>query len=208
MARKNENNYFDMFVSSVEQVCNAAKMLQVIYQDFDPEKLPQQLRTTHEIEHTGDQLRHDLMNRLMKEFITPIEREDIIQLSESIDEVTDDVEDVVMRTYMYNIRQIRPEAVEMTSVIVSCCDALADMIRELHNFRKSTVIKEKIIHVNAQESVGDQMYMKAIRNLYTDPNVTAMEAVAWNELFQRLENCCDSCEHVANVVESIILKNT
>lgn len=208
MARKNENNYFDMFVSSVEQVCNAAKMLQVIYQDFDPEKLPQQLQTTHEIEHTGDQLRHDLMNRLMKEFITPIEREDIIQLSESIDEVTDDVEDVVMRTYMYNIQQIRPEAVEMTSVIVSCCDALADMIRELHNFRKSTVIKEKIIHVNAQESVGDQMYMKAIRNLYTDPNVTAMEAVAWNELFQRLENCCDSCEHVANVVESIILKNT
>lgn len=208
MARKNENNYFEMFVNSVAQACKASKTLQNVYADFHTEKLPAQLETAHDIEHEGDQLRHDLMNRLMKEFITPIEREDIILLSESIDEVIDDIEDVVMRTYMYNVQSIRPEAIEMTSIIVSCCDALEDMFEEFHNFRKSTVIKEKIIHVNAQESVGDQLYTKAIRNLFTDPNVTPMEAIAWNELFKRLERCCDDCEHVANVVESVILKNT
>ena len=134
MARKNENNYFDIFVSSVRQACKAANMLQEIYKDFHPDNLPKQLETIHEIEHQGDQLRHDMMNRLMKEFITPIEREDIMELSDTIDDVTDDIEDVVMRTYMYNIQKIRPEAVEMTSVIVSCCDALADMLGELHNF--------------------------------------------------------------------------
>lgn len=208
MARKNENNYFDIFVSSVRQACKAANMLQEIYKDFHPDNLPKQLETIHEIEHQGDQLRHDMMNRLMKEFITPIEREDIMELSDTIDDVTDDIEDVVMRTYMYNIQKIRPEAVEMTSVIVSCCDALADMLGELHNFRKSSVIREKIIHVNSQESRGDRLYMQSVRNLFTDTTVTPMEALAWNELLHRLEKCCDNCEHVANVVEGIIMKNS
>ena len=128
MARKNENNYFNMFIQSAGYARKAAKLLEETYKNFHPENLPQLLEDAHAIEHEGDTLRHDLMNRLMKEFITPIEREDIIQLSEAIDEVTDDIEDVVMRTYMYNISTIRPEAVEITEIIVSCCDALENML--------------------------------------------------------------------------------
>ena len=208
MARKNENNYFNMFIQSAGYASKAAKMLADIYRNFKPENLPAQLEAAHAIEHEGDTLRHDLMNRLMKEFITPIEREDIIHLSEAIDEVTDAIEDVVMRTYMYNVSTIRPEALEITEIIVSCCDALENMLKEFENFRKSTGIKDKVIMVNEKESIGDHIYKKAVRNLFTDPTVTPMEAIAWNELFHRLEQCCDDCEEVANVVESIIMKNS
>ena len=108
MARKNENNYFDIFVSSVRQACKAANMLQEIYKDFHPDNLPKQLETIHEIEHQGDQLRHDMMNRLMKEFITPIEREDIMELSDTIDDVTDDIEDVVIALICITSRKSAP----------------------------------------------------------------------------------------------------
>lgn len=208
MARKNENNYFNMFVQSAGYAHKAAKLLEEIYKNFNPENLPELLETAHAIEHEGDTLRHDLMNRLMKEFITPIEREDIIQLAEAIDEVTDDIEDVIMRTYMYNVQTIRPEAVEITAIIVSCCDALENMLGDFENFRKSTSIKDKVILVNEKESVGDHIYKKAVRSLFTDSSVTPMEAIAWNELFHRLERCCDDCEAVANAVESVIMKNS
>ena len=208
MARKNENNYFNMFIQSAGYAHKAAKLLEQIYKNFNPENLPKLLEEAHAIEHEGDTLRHDLMNRLMKEFITPIEREDIIQLSEAIDEVNDDIEDVVMRTYMYNVSSIRPEAIEIAEIIVSCCDALDNMLKDFENFRKSTGIKDKVILVNEKESIGDHIYKKAVRNLFTDPSVTPMEAIAWNELFHRLERCCDDCENVANVVESVIMKNS
>ena len=208
MARKNENNYFNMFIQSAGYACKAAALLEQIYKNFNPNDLPKLLEEAHAIEHEGDTLRHDLMNRLMKEFITPIEREDIIQLSEAIDEVNDDIEDVVMRTYMYNVSSIRPEAIEITEIIVSCCDALENMLKDFENFRKSTGIKDKVIMVNEKESLGDHIYKKAVRNLFTDPSVTPMEAIAWNELFHRLERCCDDCEAVANVVESVIMKNS
>ena len=208
MARKNENNYFNMFIQSAGYAHKAAKLLEQIYKNFNPENLPKLLEEAHAIEHEGDTLRHDLMNRLMKEFITPIEREDIIQLSEAIDEVNDDIEDVVMRTYMYNVSTICPEAIEIAEIIVSCCDALENMLKDFENFRKSTGIKDKVILVNEKESIGDHIYKKAVRNLFTDPSVTPMEAIAWNELFHRLEKCCDDCENVANVVESVIMKNS
>ena len=161
----------------------------------------------HGIEHAADMGKHDMMNRLAREFISPIEREDIIELGQEIDNVTDSIEDVLMGIYMYNIQTIRPEALDFVDVIVQCCNALKKTMEDFQNFRKSTTIHDSIVEINRLEEVGDRLYTEAVRSLYLncqDP----IETVSWTEIFDRLESCCDACEHVAHVVESVVMKNT
>lgn len=208
--RKNNKkhfDYFDSFVRMVEFSCKAAQLLQEVMKNYDPSKIKEQMIEMHEIENNGDYCKHEMMNALVKEFITPIEREDITGIGQEIDEVTDTVEDVLMRLYMFNIKSIRPEAIEFVDVIVKCCDALKKALQDFHNFKKSPTVKESIIQINCLEEDGDKLYTEAVRNLHTtskDP----IEIMVWSETFDRLEKCCDACEDVANMMESVILKNS
>lgn len=182
-------------------------MLHEALRTFDPYTLPKKLDEIHKIEHEADICKHEMMNKLTVEFIAPIEREDIIDLAQEIDDVTDAVEDVLIRIYMYNIKSIRAEALEFTQVIVNCCKTLKAALQELHNFKKSDTIHSKIIEVNHAEEVGDKLYLDAVHSLYLEEKDPIL-VMAWTETLDRLEKCCDNCEDVANVIESVIMKNT
>lgn len=207
MGRKREYDYFDMFVKGVGYSCKAAHMLEDTLAHFDPDSLQIKLKDIHAIEHGADILKHDMMKELSRAFITPIEREDIILLSQEIDNVTDAIEDVLMRVYMYNVLSIRDEASEFTAILLQCCNALEDAMREFHNFRKSGSINENIVEVNRLEETGDALYTRAVRRLYTTCH-EPIELMVWRDLFDRMEKCCDACEHVANIMESVIMKNS
>ncbi len=207
MGSKRDFNYFEAFVQLVDYSCQSAEILDTSLKRFDHQGLAEMMTNLHGIEHAADMGKHDMMNRLAREFISPIEREDIIELGQEIDNVTDSIEDVLMGIYMYNIQVIRPEALDFVDVIVQCCNALKKTMEDFQNFRKSTTIHDSIVEINRLEEVGDRLYTEAVRSLYLncqDP----IETVSWTEIFDRLESCCDACEHVANVVESIIMKNT
>ncbi|WP_312642140.1 DUF47 family protein [Hydrogenoanaerobacterium sp.] len=207
MGNKKDYNYYDMFVKMVDYSCQAAEMLHDVLTNFDADKLHDKITEMHNLEHGADMCKHDMMNKLVREFITPIEREDIMELAQELDEVTDNIEDVLLRVYMYNITAIRPEALEFSNVIVSCCKALKKAMEDFHNFRKSTTVQTSIIEINRLEEVGDKLYTESVRRLYVnckDP----IEIIAWTETLDRLEKCCDACEHAANVVESVIMKNS
>jgi len=181
--------------------------LLTILANFDTATLESQMLQMHEIEHSADLAKHQMMSNLVKEFITPIEREDIAAIAQEIDTVTDTIEDVVMRLYMYNIQTIRPEALEFSETIVSCCNALKIAMEDFHNYKKSKNVIANIIRINNLEEIGDKIYTRAIRNLHTtctDP----IEIMTWSKTFDYLEKCCDACEDVSDVVESIIMKNS
>lgn len=205
--KNKDYNYFNEFIVLTNFCCKSAQMLDDIFNDFKYEHIEDQMLQIHEIEHEADLHMHNLMNRLMREFITPIEREDIISLVQQIDDVTDTIEDVIMRIYMFDIKNIHSTALEFTKLIVKCCQALKTAMEDFYNFRKSKTVKENIIEVNNIEDLGDKMYTRALRNLYTtskDP----IEIMTWTEIYNRLERCFDDCEDVANLMESIIMKNT
>ncbi|WP_099204435.1 DUF47 domain-containing protein [Scatolibacter rhodanostii] len=206
MAKK-QNNYFEMFVELVDYCCKAAETLHENLVNFDADKLAESIEIMHHIEQEADHKKHDMINKLIHEFITPIEREDIMSLAQEVDDVTDAIDDVLLKIYMYNITAVRPETLEFSGIIVESCKQLKIMMEDFHNFKKSTKIKECIIEVNRLEEMGDTLYTKAIRNLYTtcqDP----IEIIAWTEAFSRLEKCCDNCEDIADIVESVVMKNT
>lgn len=207
MARKKDMNYFNTFAKLAEYSCQAANLLNEIMNDFDPDKLKSKMDEMHDIEHAGDEERHKMVKALAREFITPLEREDIMAMGDTIDNVTDTLEDVVMHMYMMNIRNMRNHAVKMTEIIVRCCNAMKLALDEFHNFRKSETLHDLIIEINCLEEEGDRLFTEAVRHLYE--NCTdALEVMGWDQTFHFLEKCCDACEDVSDVIESVIMKNS
>lgn len=207
MARKKNEYYYDTFVELVDYSCQAANLLNDIMNNFDAAKLHEKMEEMHAIEHAGDQARHVMIKKLVKEFITPIEREDIMALADAIDNVTDSIEDVVMRMYMFNVVNIRERALEMTKIVVKCCNSLKQALAEFHNFRKSKTLHQLIIEVNQLEEEGDRLFTEATRDLYVNCN-DFKEVAAWDIAFYYLEKCCDACEDVADAIENVIMKNS
>lgn len=207
MAIKKDENYFSTFVGLVKFSCDAAALLNEIVYNFNPEDLEDKMKQMHNIEHAGDVERHIMMKKLAREFITPIEREDIVAMADAIDNVTDNIEDVVLSMYMFNITSMREEALKMTDIIVKCCEALRQALEEFHNFRKSQTLHDLIIEINRMEEEGDELFTHATRKLYVDCK-NPIEVYGWDRTLHYMEKCCDACEDVSDVIESIMMKNS
>lgn len=207
MGSKQNNFYFENFIACAECSYKAAELLDSVMRNFDPSQMEKMIADMHEIEHAGDEKKHELTRVLAKAFITPIEREDIMVLGENIDEVTDKIEDVLLRMYCNNIRSIRPDALDFIGVVIKCCDELKNMLREFPKFKNSKKLHEHIVNINTLEEDADQMFISGMRNLHTtcDDPVTI---IVWREIYIYLEKCVDACEHVADTVESVIMKNS
>lgn len=207
MAKTAGNDYFQMFVTMTEISCKITEKLQDILKNFEVDSLFAQMEQLHSFENEGDREMHSLLEKLAKEFITPIERDDILTLAREIDDVTDSVEDVLQRIYMYNISEISEEAHAFVDIILRCCRELQNIMLEFRNFKKSKTLHASIVEVNRLEEEGDKLFIEAVRKLYTEKN-DIYATIAWTEVYACLEKCCDKCEHVANIVEGVVMNNT
>lgn len=207
MAVKKNNDYFEMLVDLIGYSCEAASLLDNTISNFRVSQIDKKIKDMHEIEHNADIKKHEMINKLSKEFITPIERGDIIELASEIDNVTDAIEDVLARIYMFNISVMREEALEFSNLIVRICNETSALIKEFRNFKKSSEISKLIININDLEEEGDRIYTRSIKGFYSsimDP----IRFITWKETFEYFEKCCDACEHVADAIESVIMKNS
>lgn len=205
--KKSSYNYFDEFADLSKFSHKLAVTVNDTFKNFDPKKITEKVKAAHDIEHNADIAKHDIMNRLVKEFLPPIANEDITSLTQEIDDVTDSIEDVLIYVDMFNIQAIRPEAIKFTELLVSCTKALDDALEEFKSWKTSKKLHDKIVEINRLEEEGDKLYVDFMRNLYhtsKDP----IELMCWTEILHRLERCADNCEDVANILESIVMKNS
>lgn len=207
MAKKDNNYYFDVFVKGIAYANDAAVLLQECFENFQADDMKKRFEEMHEIEHTADTVKHEMMERLMKEFLPPLEREDIVELSHRIDDVTDAIEGVMLRIYMYNVKEVRADVVEFAKLITRCCEALGVVSKELHNYRKSTILLPKVHEVNSLEEEGDRLYAQAMHRLYEE-ETDAVSILTWTKIYDCLEKCCDCCEKVMDTIELVIMKNS
>ena len=108
---------------------------------------------------------------------------------------------------MFNISVMREEALEFSNLIVRICNETSALIKEFRNFKKSSEISKLIININDLEEEGDRIYTRSIKGFYSsimDP----IRFITWKETFEYFEKCCDACEHVADAIESVIMKNS
>ncbi len=207
MANKADKFYFENFIAAGECSKKAAEHLANYLKDFDATEIGNYIRDIHEIEHAGDVKRHEMSAALAKAFVTPVDREDLALISGNIDHVTDVIEEVVQNLYVDRIKTILPDAIVFAEKIVECCALMVDMLREFENFKKPAKLRNMIIELNNKEEECDEIYLKSLLAIYehcSDP----LEIMFWREIYDHLEKCADACEHVGDVVETVVMKNT
>ncbi len=207
MAKKKNFDYFDYFVSTADIICEASDFLYSMLSNYNESAIKENMDRMHEIEHRSDELKHDMTSHLLHEFITPIEREDILELGNKLDDVVDGLDDAVRRLYMYNVQSIRPVALQLAELIVESAYALKETMVEFKNFKSSKVIKDKIVAVNTIESDGDAVHCDAFHELFSGETDTR-ELMVWVNVLDDLENCIDDCEDAVDIIETVIMKNS
>jgi len=208
MANK-ENDYFEMFVKSVEFNCEISAQLHTLAKNYDKvADMEEQVRLLHTIEHNADIHFHTIYEHLNREFITPIEREDILMLAQAIDNVSDSIEDVGYALYYLNVKTLKPEFLPFVQLVEKSCSALKVAIEEFKKFKKSKVLSDMILEVNNVEEEGDKMYYKRLHDLFAGDTSDLLDVLKWREIYDKLEQCLDACENVADILEGIVLKNS
>ena len=209
MAKKSGFNYFDSFISMANHAYEAAPYLDGIVKNFDPSPtvLLEKVQGIHEIEHRADDERHEVITHLTTEFMTPIEREDIMEMIQKLDNVVDHIDDVMRTVYMFNITELSPAIVSFAELIVRCTEAMKATMEKFENFRKSRTIKEYIVKVNEIEDEGDLLHLDTIYKLFGS-ELSSINVIRQNKLLDDMENCLDACEEVVDPVERIMMKNS
>lgn len=204
---KNKNDYFQMLEQQVSCCLQASNLLEDILCNYAADKIAAQRERMREIEHAGDKIHHEIVNKLAVEFMTPIDQEDILRLVQIIDDITDALDEVVMEFYMFHIDTVPADAPRMSRIVNRCVNGLYVATKELKNFKKPDVLRSLLIAVNDIESEADEVYVEVIHDLFgsTSDGKILMGCKA---VYDSLENCCDLCEHAADVIEQIVMKNT
>ena len=208
MGKKDRFDYFAAFERQVKVAAAEADILIEAIEGFSAAAdLVSVMERAHEMEHEGDEIAHSIYKVVGTDFITPIEREDIIDLVQSLDSITDGIESVIQRFYMYDVHFMHDEALEFATYIKKSCTALGYAMEDFRNFKKSKTFKQRIIDVNTYEEHADTLYLKVIRDLYTVDRENPMRVLVWSQIYERMEKCCDACEHAADIMNGILIKN-
>lgn len=208
MAKKAKFDYFDAFEQQAEIAAEEADILIEAIEKFTvAEDLKEVLERAHVIEHKGDQINHEILTSVSVDFITPIEREDIIELASRLDDITDMIEGTLQRFYMFDVHFMHPRATEFAHIIKKSLKALRKSMDSFREFKKVKKIRAMVEDVKEQEELADALYIETIRELYTAEELDAVRVEVWSRLFDRLEATVDACEEAADTMANIMLKN-
>ena len=204
---KADRLYFDNLVASADYACIAADYLVECLSQYQPENLKTMLETMHAHEHAADGKKHEMSAALARAFVTPVDREDLALISQNIDEVTDSIEEVLQAFDIYRVQAVVPEAVEFAKRITECCMLMKDMLIEFVNFKKPQKLHDMIVELSHREEVCDELYINATM-LLPERVDNVLDIISWREIYNRLENCADTCEHVGDCVDMVVMKNS
>ena len=197
-----DQEFFGMFAEIARRVSAAARITHELFKD--PENLHKHVSAIKDVEHEADVLTHDIIARINKTFVTPFDREDIHMLASRLDDVVDLLDGTARRAAMFRIKDTREPAQMLAAVLVRAATRIEEAVLGM---KKSAIVIEKARDIKALEEEGDAIYHLAVGSLFDGDNPDPLEIIKWKELYDTLERALDQCEDVANVLESISLKN-
>ena len=196
-------DFFEQFDRALENVSRAANVLVDTLNNF--ETFEKKAKVIYEFEQEGDMLTHDIMKDLNKTFLTPIDREDIHALASRIDDVIDLMWAAVDRMTVYRIEKPTPEVISIAEDLQMTADILKKALRELRAKQYSRV-QEHCIEINRLENRIYRKYRDALGKLVND-QTDPVYIIKWKDIYQLFEDASDRAEDIANILETIVLKN-
>ena len=198
--------FFELLESAAGNAYQAAQLFDREIRSGDPTRFAELRRQMKDLEHIGDDYTREIMDRLNQTFVTPIDREDIMELAHAIDDVVDKIHAVCERLILYRISHVMPAVTEMSSIIVEGAGEILHLIRSLRNMSNQKEIRDRIRRVHTLENKADSIYHAALAQIFENPK-DAIELIKWKELLEQIEDATDKIELVAKVIGSTVMKN-
>jgi hypothetical protein len=197
-----KEKFFDLFKQSAENALAGARALKEMLERYeDPQEWWKKLK---DLEHEGDRITHTTIRSLNQTFLTPIDAEDIHALTTALDDVMDAIEASASRMVLFKIERPTAEAHELAGIIVAATDQI---VKAVSHMPRLDDVDEYCIEINRLENAADDIYRRAISGLF-DGHHAPMDVIKWLDIYENLEAATDRCEDVANILESIGLKNS
>jgi predicted phosphate transport protein (TIGR00153 family) len=197
-----EEEFFDLFVEVAKRNQEAAGKLRELF-EASPERRTPIVEAIKRLEHECDQVTHEVVNRLDRTFITPLDREDIHQLASDLDDVIDTIDGTARRAQIFHLGTAPQGVRQLAEVIGRMTSVLGEAVGRL---KKGDDVIKYCVDAKRLEEEGDVIYHEALGLLF-EKETNAIELVKWKEIYDNLERTLDEAEDVANVVESIALKH-
>jgi predicted phosphate transport protein (TIGR00153 family) len=196
-----EERFYDDFVALAEEIRHGAANLEEMLAPNQP--LWDKADEIKEIEHKCDFLTHEIIQRLHRTFVTPLDREDIFALARSLDDVMDAIDATAAIVRLYQISVVRQDARDLARIIMASAEQVVKAMKALE--RKKGVA-EPAVEINRLENEADRAHQNAVRKLFEEEK-DPVQIMKWKEILDFLEDATDRCEDVANVLEGVVVKH-
>lgn len=196
-----EKDFFVLFQQQAENIVSGATALTRLLENYTG--VAEQVQHIKKIEHSGDEISHNIFRKLNQTFVTPFDREDIHELCGTMDDIIDLVDAAASRFVLYEIKDVRSGTAELSKVLTI---ASMELSAAIHAIPLPTQAIQRVIEINRLENESDRICRGLINRLFAEEK-DPVQIIKWKEIFEVIEAAVDKCEDVSNVIESIILKN-
>ncbi|HTA52071.1 MAG TPA: DUF47 family protein [Candidatus Acidoferrum sp.] len=196
-----ETSFFQMFIQQAENVEAGAIAMVEMLDNFA--EVASKADKVEDYEHIGDTITHAILRKLNQTFVTPFDREDIHELASKIDDVIDLVDAAATRIVTFRVRTLRPGVADLATTVRLAATQIVAAVKLLD---KGNGILDHCIEINRLENLADRQCRDLIVNLF-EQEKDPVEIIKWKEIIETLEFAADKCEDVANVIETVTLKN-
>jgi len=198
-----EQKFFDLFEGSARNMVKAAQKLKGLVDTW--EDVRKSVDEIDDLEHEGDTITHEIMAQLHRTFVTPFDREDIVMLAHTLDDVTDFIHAAADAMLLYKIDRPTQRAKELADIIVQAAVEVEKVMPQLRHRAELKNILVRCVEINRLENVADDVFHSAQAELFDDTTDMA-QVIKWREIYEYMESATDRCEDVSNVLEGVALK--
>ncbi len=201
-----EVKFFDYFEQASANLLDGAKLLVQVLDNYDLDKMGDQVAQIAEIEHRGDFIVHEVTNLLPRTLITPIDIEDIQRLISSVDDAVDALHAAANRMMIYQVTDIRKPAKRLAHLILESATELDMAIKGLRDKKQYQAVRERIVQINTIENTGDRILDEGLTSLVSHKD-DVFEFIRWKEIYELLEDTTDRIEDAGDVIQRVMIAN-
>jgi len=208
MLRKKKFDYFKAMEQLADGALEASSVLTNIITDYHSDKFVEQSEQIHKIESDCDNNVKEIMNELYVAFITPIDREDIVQLVGKLDNIIDGINDLTYEFHYLDIQVLRDGTDKFMNLINEAIKAVQQAVVDFSHFKNSKTLKQNIDDANRIESLGDDLYTDHLDVLFREKDANPINIIRWQKIYAGFEKVLDACEDCADVITGLAIKNS
>ncbi len=201
-----DRKFFPLFEQASGNLIHLSEALNELVNTNDVARRKELTKQIEDLEHIGDEITHQIFLELSKNFITPFDREDIHALASAIDDIADFIHGSANRMQLYNVSEMNEPIKKLAELIVQGCMDVNKAVGELKNLKNIRLITDSCVRINSMENQADYVFDRAVADLFENEQ-DAKAIIKYKEVYAALETATDKCEDVANVLETILVKN-